>query len=91
MVIRFGTWNVRSLLQAGNMNMIAEEAERCKMNVVAPQEIRWKGKGSIRKVKFTLHYLGNDRQGNRGVGFIVSKKATRFYWDFHPFLKEYVP
>jgi len=39
MVMRFGTWNVRTLLQAGNMNMIAEEVERYKMNVVALQEI----------------------------------------------------
>jgi len=47
------------------------------MDVVALQEIRWKGKGSIRNVKFALHYSGNDRQGNRDVGFIVSKKASR--------------
>ena len=73
MVMRFGAWNVRTLLQAGNMNMIAEKAERYKMDVVALQEIRRKGKGSIRKLKFTLHYSGNeDRQGNRGVRFIVS-------------------
>ena len=39
MVMRFGTWNVHSLLQAGNMNIIAEEAERYKMDVVALQEI----------------------------------------------------
>ena len=84
MVMRFGTWNVRTVLQAGNMNMIAEEVERYKMNVVALQEIRWKVKGSIRKVKFTLHYSGNDRQGNRGVGFIVSKKATRSELGFSP-------
>jgi len=48
-VMRFGTWNVRTLLQAGNMNAIAEEAERYKMDAVALQEIRWKGKGTIRK------------------------------------------
>ena len=60
------------------MNVKAEEAERCKMDVVALQEICWKGKGSIRKLKFTLHYSGNeDRHGNRGVGFIDSKKASR--------------
>jgi hypothetical protein len=29
-------------------------------------------------VKFTLHYSGNDRQGNQRVGFIDSKKASRF-------------
>ena len=68
---------MRTLLQADKMNMIAEEVERYKMDVVALQEIRWKVKGSIRKVKFTLHYSGNDRQGNRGVGFFVSKKVLR--------------
>jgi len=86
MVMRFGTWNVRTVLQAANMNMTAEEVERYtrKMDVAALQEIRWKGKGSIRKVKFTLHYCGNGRQGNGGVGFIVSKKATVSVLGFSP-------
>jgi exonuclease III len=54
MAMQFGTWNVHTLrVQAGNMNIIAEEAERYKMEVVALQEIRWKGKGSIRKSKYT--------------------------------------
>ena len=74
--MRFGTWNVRTLLQAGGMNAIAEEVEKYNMDAVALQEIRWKGKGVIRKSKFTMYYFGNeDRQGNRGVGFIVSKKS----------------
>jgi len=38
--MRFGTWNVHTLLQAGNMNIIAKEAERYKLEVVALQEIR---------------------------------------------------
>jgi len=75
--MRFGTWNVRTLLQAGNMNAIAEEAKKYKIDAVTLQEIHWKGKGTIRKSKFTMYYSGNeDRQGNRGVGFIVSKKAS---------------
>jgi exonuclease III len=92
MVMRFGSWNVRTLLQAGNMNITAEEAERYKMDVAAVQEIRWKGKDSIRKSKFTINYSGNeDRQGSRGVGFIVFKKLTDRYWDLHPSVKEYAP
>ena len=68
--MQFGTWKVRTLLQAGNMNAIAEEVKKYL------QEIHWKGKGMIRKSKFTVYYSGNeDRQGNRGVGFIVSKKS----------------
>ena len=92
MVMQFGTWNVRTLLQAGNMNAIAEEAERYKMDAVPLQEIRWKAKGTIRKSKFTMYYSGNeDRQGNRGVGFIVSKKLINWYWDSCLSVKEYVP
>jgi len=76
---------VRTLLQAGSMNMTAEEVERHKnKEVAALQEIQWKGKGSIKKVKFTLHYSGNDRQGNWGVGFIISKKASKSVLGFSP-------
>jgi hypothetical protein len=83
-VMRFGTWNVRTLLQAGNMN-VTVEVERYKMDVVALQEIHWKGKGSIRKSKLTIYYSGNeDRQGNRGVGFIVSTKLSRSALGFSP-------
>jgi exonuclease III len=67
MTMRFGTWNVRTILQAGNMNIMVEEAERYKMDVVALQEMRWKHKDSIRKLKLILHYSRNDvRQSNRG-------------------------
>jgi len=31
MVMGFGTWNVCTLVQAGNMNVMAEEVERYKM------------------------------------------------------------
>ena len=35
-------------------------------------------------MKFTLHYSGNDRQGNRGVGFIISRNASRSVLEFSP-------
>jgi len=38
MVMRFGTWNVRTLLQAGNMNIIAEEAARPRKRWIADIE-----------------------------------------------------
>jgi len=83
--MRFGTWNVHTLLQAGNMNIIAEEAERYKMDPVPLQEIRWRGKGSIRKLKVTLYYSGDDvQQGYQGAGFIVSKKVSRSVLRFSP-------
>jgi hypothetical protein len=85
MVMRFGTWNVRTILQAGNMNTIAEEVEIYKMEAAALQEIPWKGKGAIREPKCTIYYSGNeDKQDNRGVGFIVSKKVNRSVLGFSP-------
>jgi hypothetical protein len=84
-VMCFGTWNVHTILQAGNMNTTADEAERYRMDVVALQEIRWKGKGLIRKSKFSIYCSGNeDKQGNRAVGFIVSKKINRSVLGFLP-------
>jgi hypothetical protein len=73
MVMRFGTWNVSTLLQAGNMNITAEEAERYRMEVAALQEMLWKCKGSIRKSKFTLYYSGNAKAqlGNRSLLYIT--------------------
>ena len=77
-VLRFGTWNIRTMLQSGVMNSIAEEIERYGLNVVALQEIRWKGKGYIKKQKFTMHYSGNeDRQGFQGVGFMTLNKINK--------------
>jgi len=63
MVMRFGTWNVHTLLQAGNMNIIAEEAERYKMDVVALQEILWKGRAQLgnRNALCTIPEMTSDK------------------------------
>ena len=66
----FTIWYV----ECGNMYSLAE-VEKQNIEVVALQEIRWKGKGSIRKSKYTLYYSGNvDWQGKQGVCLIMSKK-----------------
>jgi endonuclease/exonuclease/phosphatase family metal-dependent hydrolase len=67
------------------MNAIAEELEKYNMDVTALQEIHWKGKGIIRKLKYAMYCSGNEnRQGNRGVGFIVSKKVSKSVLGFSP-------
>ena len=54
-MVKFGTWNVRTMLQAGVMNCLADEIKRYEIDVVDLQEVRWKGKGEIRKPNFTLY------------------------------------
>ena len=51
MDMRFGTWNVRSLYRAGALDLVTSEIDRCRMDLVGVQEVRWDGSG-------TLVYIG---------------------------------
>ena len=42
--MQVGTWNVKTMLQAGKIQEIAEELKKSQIKIVALQEIRWKGK-----------------------------------------------
>ena len=55
------------------------------MEIVALQEIRWKGRGEIHKPTFSVYYSGHEtRQGERGVGFIPSKRMRKHIVAFTP-------
>jgi hypothetical protein len=38
-----GTWNILTMLKPGKMQKIAEEIQNTTLQIVAVQEIRWKG------------------------------------------------
>ncbi|KDR23416.1 hypothetical protein L798_05387, partial [Zootermopsis nevadensis] len=83
--LHIGTWNVRTLLQVGAMNGIADEIIKYRMEIVAIQEIRWKNKGVINKANFSIYYSGkDDRQGECGVGFIVTRQMRKAVLAFTP-------
>jgi exonuclease III len=85
MALNIGTWNVRTLLQARAMNGIADGIMKYRMEIVAIQEIRWKSKGVINKAKFSIYYVGkDDRQGECGVGFIVTRQMRKAVLAFTP-------
>jgi len=44
-----GSWNVRTMLQAGKMAEITDELLKYDLDITVLQEIRWKGYGRIRK------------------------------------------
>jgi hypothetical protein len=54
MDLTFGTWNVQTMLQPGNMMEIADDVLKLEIDLVAIQQIRWKSKGGIKKIFFSL-------------------------------------
>ena len=75
--MRVGTWNVRTLLQAGKLKELCDTAERYRLDIVGVQEVRWHGKDKIRHGPWTFIYSGReDRQHIAGVGLLLSPRAA---------------
>ena len=72
-IIRMGTWNIRTLMTVGKIEEIGKQMKEYKIEILALQETRWKGEGQIDRNNYTLLYGGEDKQGKRGTGFMISK------------------
>ncbi|XP_022186058.2 craniofacial development protein 2-like [Nilaparvata lugens] len=73
------------MLQAGKMAEISNKVKRCKMDVVALQEVRWKGSGRIDKKDYSVLYSGNEeRAGRHGTAFIINAKVRHRLLAFWP-------
>jgi exonuclease III len=58
--MKVGSWNVRTMLQAGKMAEIADELLKYDLDITALQEIRWKGYGKSRNQDI-LYYIVEQR------------------------------
>ena len=47
-----GTWNVNTMLKAGKMQEIADQIVGSQIQILALQEIRWRGYGLLKKDKY---------------------------------------
>jgi len=83
--IYLGTWNVLTMLQTGKMQEVAEQILQTELQIVALQEIRWKGQGQIKKDKYNLYYSCKEGQtGQLGTGFLAKKEIVKNIMGFEP-------
>jgi hypothetical protein len=67
---KIGTWNVRTLNQAGKLENLKMEMQKNEVSVVGVSEVRWKGQGEIKSGDYTVYYSGGER-AERGVAIVV--------------------
>jgi endonuclease/exonuclease/phosphatase family metal-dependent hydrolase len=81
-----GTWNVMAVLKTGKMNEIADEMLKTQLQIIALQELRWKGVGQINKTKYTLLQLQSPQKtGQLGTGFMIRNEIKKNILSFEPY------
>jgi len=74
---------LKHFFKAGAMKIIINEVKRYKLPIIALQEIRWPGSGSVKSNDMTIFYNGGTGpRHNFGVGFMINEalppKVSRF-------------
>ena len=74
--IKVGTWNVRTLYQAGKLENVIQEMGRLDVNIFGLCETRWTNSGSMQIDDYKIIYSGGDKH-EKGVGIILDKKGPK--------------
>jgi hypothetical protein len=80
-----GTWNVMTMLKPSKMDKIAEQMLSTQLQIIALQEIRWKGHRQIKKSKYSLYYSCSQQiTGQFGTGFLIKSEIEKNVMSFTP-------
>ncbi|CAF4668468.1 unnamed protein product, partial [Rotaria sp. Silwood2] len=77
-----GTWNVRTLWAAGQLELLRNEMKCYKYDVVGISEVRWTGKGQTLTGDFI--WSGENNTHTKGVGFLLSTRARQSLLGYNP-------
>ena len=83
-----GTWNVRTMYQAGKAHVVAKEMKSYNIHILGLSETRWIGTGETRltsgaKILYSGHQAP-DAAHTQGVAFMLSLEAQRSLISWEP-------
>ena len=80
--LRIGTWNVLSLYRPGALKVLEDQLSIYAVDILAIQEIRWLGTGTMENNNYNIYYSCNPKEHIFGTGFIISKRVKHLVIDF---------
>ena len=69
--MRFRTWNIRSLYNAGSFIAVARELAGCKLDLVGVWEVRWEMGGTVRAGDYNFFYGKGNENHELGTGYFI--------------------
>lgn len=83
--MKIGTWNVKSIYEAGKVHNVIQEMQRLKVNIMGISETRWANSGEISINGTKIYYSGNNESHHwNGVAILVDKSTSQSVTGFIP-------
>ena len=81
--LRLGTWNIRSMLQLGKVQLLGDKMMRLGVDICGLSEVRWNGQGHFTTLDgHTIVYPGRLTQGMSGEVQVQIQVKTRISGKF---------
>ena len=70
-----GTWNVRSMNQAGKLEVIRQETASVNVDMLGISELKWTGMGEFNSDDHYIYYCGQESLKRNEVALIDNKRV----------------
>ena len=82
---RIGTWNVRSLVEEGKLDLLEHQLERYKIQICGLTEVWWKQKGHFTTNNgHKVVYSGHDELQRQGVALWMNREVASSLLSYEP-------
>lgn len=83
--LKIGTWNVKSIYEAGKIHNVLQEMQRLNVNIMGLSETRWPNTGELNIKNTKIYYSGNDSSQHwNGVAIAMEENLSRCVTGFVP-------